>query len=176
MRYLPLARRMGVGLAGLALVACSQETDMTSDNPAATTAAVNTHGALITRAQGLEAPRAEQRPVTIEQVGFTRVDEYQWIKDDNWQQVMREPEVLDSDVRELLDAENAYLDNVMAPTEALQERIFQEIRGRIKEDDSSVPERDGDFAYYTRYREGGQYPVFARCPVNPETGEPMGEE
>ncbi|WP_339333280.1 S9 family peptidase [uncultured Maricaulis sp.] len=149
---------------------------MTTDTSAANTTAVTTHGALITRAQGLEAPRAEQRPVTIEQVGFTRVDEYQWIKDDNWQQVMREPEVLDSDVRELLDAENAYLDAVMEPTEALQERIFQEIRGRIKEDDSSVPERDGDYAYYTRYREGGQYPVFARRPVDPETGEPVGDE
>ncbi len=176
MRYLPLAGRLGAGLLGLALAACSQETAMTTDTSAANTTAVTTHGALITRAQGLEAPRAEQRPVTIEQVGFTRVDEYQWIKDENWQQVMREPEVLDSDVRELLDAENAYLDSVMAPTEALQERIFQEIRGRIKEDDSSVPERDGDFAYYTRYREGGQYPVFARRPVNPETGEPMGDE
>ncbi|WP_417479701.1 S9 family peptidase [Maricaulis maris] len=176
MRYLPLAGRLGAGLLGLALAACSQETAMTTDTSAANTSSVTTHGALITRAQGLEAPRAEQRPVTIEQVGFTRVDEYQWIKDENWQQVMREPEVLDSDVRELLDAENAYLDNVMAPTEALQERIFQEIRGRIKEDDSSVPERDGDFAYYTRYREGGQYPVFARRPVNPETGEPMGDE
>jgi len=176
MRYLPLAGRLGAGLLGLALAACSQETAMTTDTSAANTTAVTTHGALITRAQDLEAPRAEQRPVTIEQVGFTRVDEYQWIKDENWQQVMREPEVLDSDVRELLDAENAYLDSVMAPTEALQERIFQEIRGRIKEDDSSVPERDGDFAYYTRYREGGQYPVFARRPVNPETGEPMGDE
>ncbi|MAC88734.1 S9 family peptidase [Maricaulis sp.] len=176
MRYLPLAGRLGAGLLGLALAACSQETAMTTDTSAANTSSVTTHGALITRAQGLEAPRAEQRLVTIEQVGFTRVDEYQWIKDENWQQVMREPEVLDSDVRELLDAENAYLDNVMAPTEALQERIFQEIRGRIKEDDSSVPERDGDYAYYTRYREGGQYPVFARRPVNPETGEPMGDE
>ena len=175
MRYLPLAGRLGAGLLGLALAACSQETAMTTDTSAANTT-VTTHGALITRAQGLEAPRAEQRPVTIEQVGFTRVDEYQWIKDENWQQVMREPEVLDSDVRELLDAENTYLEAVMAPTEALQERIFQEIRGRIKEDDSSVPERDGDFAYYTRYREGGQYPVFARRPVNPETGEPMGDE
>ncbi len=132
--------------------------------------------ALIARARGLEAPRAEQRPVEIEQLGFTRVDEYQWIKDDNWQQVMREPEVLQIDIRELLDAENAYLDAVMEPTADLQERIFQEIRGRIKEDDSSVPQRDGDYAYFSRYREGGQYPIFSRRPIDPETGEPTGEE
>lgn len=140
---------------------------MTSDTPVSN---------LIVRAQGLEAPVADQRPVEIEQLGFTRVDEYQWIKDENWQQVMREPETLDADIRALLDAENAYLEDVMAPTEALQERLFQEIRGRIKEDDSSVPERDGDYAYFTRYREGGQYPIYSRRPVDPETGEPVGDE
>lgn len=166
------AKRFGAGLAALALTACSQETSMTSHNPATATATSQ----LITRAQTLEAPRAEQRPVEIEQLGFTRVDEYQWIKDDNWQQVMRDPSVLDPDVRALLDAENAYLNAVMEPTEGLQERIFQEIRGRIKEDDSSVPERDGDFEYYTRFREGGQYPIYARRPLDPETGEPAGDE
>nr|WP_203293216.1 S9 family peptidase [Maricaulis parjimensis] len=157
----------GAGLIALALNACSQESEMTTETPVS---------ALITRAQGLEAPVAEQRPVEIEQLGFTRVDEYQWIKDENWQQVMREPETLDSDIRELLDAENAYLDAVMAPTEALQEQLFQEIRGRIKEDDSSVPERDGGYEYFTRYREGGQYPIYSRRPLDPETGEAIGEE
>lgn len=132
--------------------------------------------ALIERARGLEAPQVEQRPVTIEQVGFTRVDEYQWIKDENWQQVMREPETLQDDIRAVLDAENSYLDAVMEPTEALQERIFQEIRGRIKEDDSSVPQPHGNYEYFTRYREGGQYPVFSRRPIDPETGEPTGDE
>ena len=81
-----LAGPIGAGLTALALTACSQETDMTAD----TTAAAPQTSALIERARGLEAPRAEQRPVEIEQLGFTRVDEYQWIKDDNWQQGMRE--------------------------------------------------------------------------------------
>ncbi|MBR9824839.1 MAG: S9 family peptidase [Alphaproteobacteria bacterium] len=163
----------GIGLGALALAACSQETEMSDDMSASTAQAPS---ALIERARGLEAPQAEQRPVTIEQVGFTRVDEYQWIKDENWQQVMREPETLDEDIRALLDAENAYLDAVMGPTEGLQERIFQEIRGRIKEDDSSVPQQDGAYEYFTRYREGGQYPIFSRRPVDPETGEAIGEE
>ena len=163
--------RIGAGLAALLAAACSPETDMTSENtPTAT------QSALIERARSIEAPMAEQRPVEIEQLGFTRIDEYQWIKDENWQQVMREPEVLDPDVRALLDAENAYLDTVMEPTAALQERIFQEIRGRIKEDDSSVPERDGDYEYFSRYREGGQYPIYSRRPVDPATGEANGEE
>ena len=131
---------------------------------------------LLTTAQTLTAPEIEQRPHEIEQLGFTRTDEYFWIKDENWQQVMREPEVLQQDIRDVLDAENAYLDTVMAPTQALQETIFQEIRGRIKEDDSSVPARDGEFAYFSRFREGGQYPIFSRRPVDPETGEVVGEE
>jgi oligopeptidase B len=159
---------LGAGLAALT-AACSQETTMTTET------ATETPG-LISRAQELSPPVAEQRPVTIEQVGFTRVDEYQWIKDDNWQQVMREPDVLDTEVRALLDAENAYLDQVMEPTSALQEQIFQEMRGRIKEDDTSVPDRHGSYEYFTRFREGGQYPIFARRPINPDTGEAVGDE
>ncbi len=147
---------------------------MTTETTAASQTAANS--ALILRAQGIEPPRAEQRPVEIEQLGIVRVDEYQWLKDENWQQVMREPETLDADIRAHLEAENAYLDTVMAPTKDLQERIFQEIRGRIKEDDSSVPERDGNFEYFTRYREGGQYPIYARRAIDPETGEGAGEE
>jgi oligopeptidase B len=173
MKHTTLAGRIGAGLAALAaLAACSQESDMTTD----TTDAAPTTSALIARAQTIEEPHAEQRPVEIEQLGITRVDEYQWIKDENWQQVMREPDVLQSDIRELLEAENAYLDSVMEPTADLQERIFQEIRGRIKEDDSSVPERDGAYEYFTRFREGGQYPIYARRPIDPDTGEAAGEE
>ncbi len=165
-----MLRGVVTGFAAVTLAACSQETSMNSETPQTASSA------LIERARGLEAPQVEQRPVTIEQVGFTRVDEFQWIKDENWQQVMREPETLQEDIRAVLDAENAYLDAVMEPTEALQERIFQEIRGRIKEDDSSVPQPHGNYEYFTRYREGGQYPVFSRRPIDPETGEPAGEE
>jgi oligopeptidase B len=160
---------LGAGLAALTATACSQESMMTTET------AVETPG-LISRAMELTPPVAEQRPVTIEQVGFTRVDEYQWIKDENWQQVMREPDVLEPEIRALLDAENAYLDQVMEPTSALQEQIFQEMRGRIKEDDTSVPDRHGSYEYFTRFREGGQYPIFARRPINPDTGEAIGDE
>ena len=165
-----------LGASALAAAACSQESEMPEANSGEQeTASVETPG-LIARALEIEAPAAEQRPVEIEQLGFTRVDEYAWLRDDNWQQVMREPDVLQQDIRDHLEAENAYVEAVMAPTEALQERIFQEIRGRIKEDDSSVPSRDGQYEYFTRYREGGQYPVFSRRPIDPETGEPTGEE
>ena len=121
---------------------------------------------LITRAQSLTGPAAEQRPVEIEQLGRTRIDEFAWLKDENWQEVMRDPSVLDPAIRAHLEAENAHYQNVMAPLEAFNERLFQEMRARIKEDDSSVPERDGPWYYSVRYREGGQYPVYVRHRAN----------
>lgn len=121
-------------------------------------------------------PRAEKRPVTIEQLGRVRTDEYAWLRDDNWQEVMRNPSVLRDDIRAHLEAENAYTAAVMEPTRELQEELFQEMRGRIKEDDSTVPLPDGPFEYYARYREGGQYPVFARRSLDRKTGAVGAEE
>lgn len=130
---------------------------------------------LLARARSIEAPTVEQRPQEITQHGETRIDEFAWLRDDNWQQVMREPEVLEADIRTMLEAENAYVGEVMSPVRSLQSRIYDEMRGRIKEDDSSPPERDGPFFYYVRYREGGQYPVYVRRPAD-ENGEITGDE
>jgi len=94
--------------------------------------------------------------------GDARSDDYAWLKDANWQQVMRDPSLLRADIREYLQAENAYTSAMLAPTEALQQVLFNEFRGRIKEDDSSVPAKDGEWEYYDRYREGGQHPVICR--------------
>ncbi|MBR9834065.1 MAG: S9 family peptidase [Alphaproteobacteria bacterium] len=111
-------------------------------------------------------PIAKREPVTIEQVGRTRVDAYQWLKDENWQQVMRDPSVLRADIREYLEAENAYTKaQLEEPLEALKTELFEEMRGRIKEDDSSLPDIDGPYAYLSKYREGGEYPIFARRPA-----------
>ncbi|WP_417680224.1 S9 family peptidase [Roseibium sp.] len=107
-------------------------------------------------------PRADARPLTLETHGIKRQDDYAWLRDDNWQEVMRDPSVLDSDIRAYLEAENAYQKAVMAPTEALQETLYAEMRGRIKEDDSSVPAPDGPYAYGIKYVTGGQHPQFVR--------------
>jgi oligopeptidase B len=108
-------------------------------------------------------PAAKRMDFEITQVGRTRVDPYHWMKDDGWQEVMRDPSVLRADIREYLEAENAYTKaNLETPTADLREALFQEMKGRIKEDDSTVPEIDGPFAYYSRYREGGEYPIVAR--------------
>jgi len=110
------------------------------------------------------APGAAKIPHRVEQLGRVRVDDYAWMKDDNWQQVLRDPKALRADVREHLDAENAFTKAVLADTEALQATLFAEMKGRIKEDDSSVPSPDGPFEYYSRYAIGAEHPVHARKP------------
>ncbi|MES0882920.1 S9 family peptidase [Roseibium sp. SCP14] len=109
-------------------------------------------------------PRAEARPETLETHGISRQDDYGWLRADNWQDVMRDPSVLDADIRAYLEAENAYQDAQMEPTRELQEKLFAEMRGRIKEDDSSVPSPDGPYAYGLKYETGGQQPIFFRTP------------
>jgi len=111
-----------------------------------------------------DAPRALKRPFASTQHGIERVDDYAWLRAGNWQAVMRDPTVLDPEIRAHLEAENAYTHAVMADTEALQATLFAEMKGRIKEDDSSVPAPDGAFAYYTRYVVDGQHPLFCRTP------------
>ena len=109
-------------------------------------------------------PIAPRRPFRTDHHGITRQDDYAWLRAGNWQTVMRDPSVLPQDIRAHLEAENAYTAAVMEDTEALQATLFEEMKGRIKEDDSSVPAPDGPFDYYTRYITGGQQPLFCRRP------------
>lgn len=108
------------------------------------------------------APVAKKVPVRIEQLGRVRVDDYQWMKDDAWQQVLRDPSIIKADVKAHLTEENAYREAMMAPTLPMQEAMFEEMKGRIKEDDSSVPSPDGSFEYYVEYRTGEQHPRYMR--------------
>jgi oligopeptidase B len=113
---------------------------------------------------GITPPRAIRRALASTYHGITRIDDYAWLRASNWQTVMRDPSVLDPEIRAYLDAENAYTAAVMGDTEALQQRLFAEMKGRIKEDDASVPAPDGPFSYYTRVVTGGQHPLFCRKP------------
>ncbi len=131
-------------------------------------------GGRATHLAGMTLPKppvAQKIPHRIEQLGRVRTDDYAWMKDENWQQVLRDPKALRADVREHLDAENAYTKAVLAETEALQAQLFAEMKGRIKEDDSSVPAPDGPFDYYVRYDLGAEHPVHGRRPRGAETGE-----
>jgi len=107
-------------------------------------------------------PVARRQPHVSHHHGLALSDDYAWLRATNWQDVMRDPSRLDPDIRAYLEAENAYTEAAMAPTEGLQKKLFAEMKGRIKEDDSSVPSPDGPFAYSMRYVEGGQQPLLIR--------------
>jgi oligopeptidase B len=98
-----------------------------------------------------EIPIAEKRPHTATYHGETISDDYHWLKDQSY------PVVDDKDILDHVKAENAYFEAQMGPQAALTETIFQEMKGRVKEDDSSVPQKDGDYIYWSTFETGGQY-------------------
>ena len=116
-------------------------------------------------------PSAKKAPKTITQLGRTRVDDYAWMKDDDWQKVLKAPSILRADIRTHLEAENAYTKAMMADATALEAKMFAEMKGRIKEDDSSVPSPDGPWEYYVRFETGAQHPLHARRPRGRSDGE-----
>jgi oligopeptidase B len=96
-------------------------------------------------------PSAPKRPQELSNHGNVRTDPWFWLRD------IDDPATL-----EYLKAENAHTEAIMEPESALQEALFEEMRGRIKEDDSTVPQKDGDYYYYARFEEGNQYPIYCR--------------
>lgn len=109
-------------------------------------------------------PVAEIRPHETKAHGVTMNDHYHWLRAENWQEALREPEKLPSDIKDYLEAENAYYERAMADTWQLQEQLVAEMRGRIKEDDTSLPDKNGPFAYRWKYRTGDEHPVYLRTP------------
>ena len=117
-------------------------------------------------ASPLAEPEAEQRPRERILHDLRLIDEYAWLKAENWREVMRDPLQLDPAIRAYLKTENDYCERALADTKSLQETLFAEMKGRIKEDDSSAPGPDGPYAYYVRYRKEGQHPLLCRAPRN----------
>ena len=100
------------------------------------------------------------RPHTMTEHGHTRIDNYYWLKE------RENPEVI-----AYLEAENQYAEACLKHTEPLQEQLFKEITGRIKQDDNSVPVKIRDYYHYTRYEEGKEYPIYCRKKHSLETPE-----
>ncbi|WP_108659435.1 S9 family peptidase [Acuticoccus kandeliae] len=110
------------------------------------------------------SPRATQRPTAVTHHGITVEDPYSWLRAANWREVMADPSVLAPEIRDYLEAENAYTDAVLDPLKGLQERLVAELRGRIAEDDWSVPLPDGHFGYGSAYIHGAEHPRLIRMP------------
>src|SRR4051812_29800425 len=112
----------------------------------------------------MPAPVAPRHPHAFTIHGVTINDDYAWLKDARWQEVLRDPALLAPEIRDYLEAENDYTESLLGGTAALQKTLVAEMRGRIKEDDSSVPSPDGPYAYLRKFREGGQHELFGRMP------------
>ncbi|MDW7695695.1 S9 family peptidase [Flammeovirgaceae bacterium SG7u.111] len=107
-----------------------------------------------------QAPTVEKKPKELTIHGDTRVDDYYWLNE------RENPQVVS-----YLESENSYKDSVMANLKPLQKEIYEEIVGRIKQEDTSVPYFKNGYVYYTRYEEGKEYPVYCRKKGSEEGAE-----
>ncbi len=110
--------------------------------------------------EGVTPPVADKHPKEFKAHGDTRIDDYYWLNE------RENPQVID-----YLKAENAYLDTMMSGTKALQDKLFAEMKGRIKEKDESLPFKNNGYWYYSRFEEGKQYPIFCRKKETLEASE-----
>ncbi len=135
----PLSLAAIAALAGMALCPAQARDAGNGDRPS------------VTEQTPSAPPMAEKRPHSFTHHGITIEDPYAWLRDPGY------PVVEDAGIIAHLEAENAWFEAQMAPHRPLVDRLFAEMRGRIKEDDSSVPQKDGDYLYWTEFEEGGEY-------------------
>lgn len=126
---------------------------------AATVQAQTTESASVTAQVPTSPPIAQQRPHSYSRFGITIDDPYYWLKDQSY------PTVDDAQVLDYLNQENAWFAAQMAPHAPLVETLFSEMRGRLKEDDASVPQKDGDWVYWSEFVAGSEYRKYYRRPA-----------
>ncbi|CAA0186126.1 S9 family peptidase [Tenacibaculum maritimum] len=110
----------------------------------------------------MEAPIADKEPKKLEKHGDVRIDNYFWMRLSDEQKNAAEKDSQTQKVYDYLNAENAYFDKMTFNTKDFQEELFEEMKGRIKEDDASVPYKSNGYFYITRYEKGSQYPIYSR--------------
>jgi len=120
-----------------------------------------------------ESPKAEKIDSLLKEHGQTRVDPYFWMRLSDDQKNAAEPDAQTQKVLDYLNEENDYTSKVMSHTEKLQEELYDEIVGRIKKTDESVPYFSNGYWYYTRFIEGGEYPIYCRKKGSLEADEEL---
>jgi len=110
----------------------------------------------------LAPPVAEKIEKQLTNLGDTRIDNYYWMRLTDEQKNTENPSEQTKKVKDYLESENEYLNSVMTHTEDLQKDLYDEIVGRIKKTDESVPYFTNEYWYYTRYEEGEEYPIYCR--------------
>lgn len=111
----------------------------------------------------MKAPVALKKPVTIAQHGITRIDDYQWLRDRNWQKLIAgELDFDNPDILTYIDRENRYTRHMMADYKGTEQALYREMLSRIKEDEQSWPSKKGDYFYYYREEKGRDYEILCR--------------
>ena len=109
-------------------------------------------------------PIAPKRPVRHSRFGHDWTDDYAWLKDADWQRVLREPDTLSPEIRAHLEAENAYTQSVLAPLAELEASLFEEMKGRLEPARSSTKLPDGPWRYFHRFEPGQEHGLYQREP------------
>ncbi|HJM34767.1 MAG TPA: oligopeptidase B, partial [Candidatus Marinimicrobia bacterium] len=121
--------------------------------------------------KNLLPPDAPKNPKELTLHGETRMDDYYWMRLTDEQKLARNPDKQTTDVLAYINEERQYIKTSLAHTEGLQEKIFNEIVGRIKKDDSTVPYLDNGYYYYRRFESKKEYAIHCRKKGSLETAE-----
>ncbi|WP_299016499.1 S9 family peptidase [uncultured Polaribacter sp.] len=116
-------------------------------------------------------PVAEKQPIELEKHGDIRTDNYFWMRLSDQQKLGEVKDAQTQKVINYLEQENTYYEEVTQYTKNFEEKLFEEMKGRIKEDDSSVPYKDNGYFYITSYQKGMQYPIYTRKKENLQAQE-----
>ena len=119
----------------------------------------------------IPAPKPKKQPYKQSRFEHEWVDNYAWMKDENWQEVMQAPHKLNADIAAHLNAENSYTKAALAPIEPLRDKIFEEMKSRLEPEARGVPMPDGGYAYFHYFREGDQHGVYARHDLSEKAPE-----
>jgi len=107
-------------------------------------------------------PRARKKLVKTKVHNTELYDQYSWIRDDNWQEVLHSPNVLKKNIRKYIDDENKWTNKKLSFLKPLEKKIFNEIKGKIKEEDTSIPQKDGNWFYYSETKKNQEYSILRR--------------
>ncbi|MEM7572091.1 MAG: S9 family peptidase [Bacteroidota bacterium] len=151
-----------LGLVLVLMLGCQADGSEQNSEATANASTANPQSSLMLDKTDLQAPVAETTPRELTMHGHTRTDNYFWMRLTDDQKMSETPDEQTQKVLDYLNAENDYFSEMMGHTEDLQTELFEEMRGRIKEDDSSVPYRVRGYYYQTRYESGKEYPIYVR--------------
>jgi len=123
---------------------------------------INYKESMLSKKAGVSAPTADKVPHKMTAHGDERVDDYYWMKLSDKQKLADKPDASTQKVLDYLNAENSYREEMTAHLNGFQEKLFEEIKGRIKQNDESVPFKYNGYYYITKYEEGKEYPIHTR--------------